>query len=173
MAPRLPRTRVALPVAALALLALAGCGSSTDGGTPAAAARASGAPSSASGGLKTAKSSLGRIVVDASGMTAYYFTKDTANSGTSACTGECLQVWPPITTTSATPAASGVTGKVGTITLPNGAKQVTVNGRPIYLYAPDVKPGDVKGQGVGSVWYVLRPDGTMVTDQASGSSGGY
>lgn len=174
MATRLHRTRVALPAAAFALLALAGCGSSNDASAPAAAANTSGAASSqASGALKTANSSLGRIVVDSSGMTAYYFTKDKPNSGTSACTGQCLQAWPPITTTSATPAASGVTGTVGTITLPNGSKQVTVNGRPIYLYAPDAKPGDVKGQGVGSVWYVLRPDGTMVTDQASGSSGGY
>ncbi len=174
MAPRLHRTRVALPAAAFALLALAGCGSSNDGSTPAVAANTSGAASSqASGGLKTADSGLGRIVVDSSGMTAYYFTKDKPNSGTSACTGQCLQAWPPITTTSAAPAASGVTGTVGTITLPNGSKQVTVNGRPVYLYAPDTKPGDIKGQGVGSVWYVLRPDGTMVTDQVSGSSGGY
>jgi predicted lipoprotein with Yx(FWY)xxD motif len=126
-----------------------------------------------SGSLRTANSSLGRIVVDSSGMTAYYFTKDETGSGTSACTGQCLQAWPPITTTSATPAASGVTGMLGTITLPNGSKQVTVDGRPVYLFAKDAKPGDVQGQGVGGVWYVLRPDGTMVTDRPPASSGGY
>jgi predicted lipoprotein with Yx(FWY)xxD motif len=174
MAPRLHRTGLALPAATLALLALAGCGSSSNGSSADAANGSTSAASpQAAGSLKTADSSLGRIVVDGKGMTAYYFTKDKANSGTSACTGQCLQAWPPITTTSATPQATGVTGKVGTITLPNGSKQVTVNGRPVYLFASDAKPGDVQGQGVGSVWYVLRPDGTMVTDQASGSSGGY
>jgi hypothetical protein len=41
-----------------------------------------------------------------------------------------------------------------------------VNGRPLYLFAKDAKPGDLLGQGVGSVWYVLSPDGTMVTAEA-------
>lgn len=172
MAPRLHRAGLALPAAAIALLALAGCGSSNDSAAPAAAAPSSDA-AQASGALRTADSSLGRIVVDGRGMTAYYFTKDQPGSGTSACTGQCLQAWPPITTTAATPSVSGVTGTLGTITLPNGSKQVTVDGRPVYLYAPDTKPGDVKGQGVGRVWYVLRPDGTMVTDRAPVSSGGY
>jgi predicted lipoprotein with Yx(FWY)xxD motif len=172
MAPRLHRTGFALPAAAVVLLALTGCGSSNDSAAPAAAATSSGA-AQAPGVLRTADSSLGRIVVDGRGMTAYYFTKDKAGSGTSACTGQCLQAWPPITTTSATPAASGVTGTLGTITLPNGTRQVTVDGRPVYLFAKDAKPGDVQGQGVGGVWYVLRPDGTMVTDRASASSGGY
>ena len=173
MAPRLHRGGVVLPTATLALLALAGCGSSGNGTAGAAAGSTSAAARQAPGTLKTADSSLGRIVVDGNGFTAYYFTKDRANSGTSACVGPCLQTWPPITTTSATPRTTGVTGKVGTITLPDGSKQVTVNGRPVHLFAKDTKPGDVQGQGVGSVWYVLRPDGTMVTDQASSGSGGY
>lgn len=173
MAPRLHRSGLVLPAATLALLALAGCGSSGNGSAGAASGSTSSAARQAPGTLKTADSSLGRIVVDGQGMTAYYFTKDKANSGTSTCVGPCLHAWPPITATSATPQATGVTGKLGTITLPDGSKQVTVNGRPVYLFAKDTKPGDVQGQGVGSVWYVLRPDGTMVTDQASGVSGGY
>ena len=152
-------------LATLALVALAGCGSSGDGysSTPAAA----GSPAAAGADLAVADSTLGRIVVNGKKMTAYYFTKDTPGSGKSACAGECLQAWPPITTTSATPSVTGVTGKVGTITLSDGSKQVTVNGRPLYLFAKDTKPGDVLGQGVGSVWYVLSPDGTMVTGEAS------
>ncbi len=155
---------------ALALAALAGCGSSDDGSASTATGGMSASGQAAQ--LGAADSTLGKIVVDGKRMTAYYFTKDNPDSGRSACTGECLQAWPPITTTSATPAASGVTGTVGTITLPDGSRQVTVNGRPVYLFAKDTKPGDVLGQGVGSVWYVLRPDGTMVTEQPA-VSGGY
>jgi predicted lipoprotein with Yx(FWY)xxD motif len=106
---------------------------------------------------------LGNIVVDAKGMSLYYFTKDVKDSGTSACTGGCLTAWPPLTTTSATPKVEGVTGKVGTITTPEGAKQVTLNGMPLYYFAKDTKAGDVLGQGVNSVWYVADPAGEMIT----------
>ena len=143
-------------LAAVALAALAGCGSSDAGSSGNAAAD-----------LSVAESALGRIVVDGKKMTAYYFTKDTPNSGKSACTGPCLQAWPPITTTSSSPAVSGVTGQVGTITLADGSRQLTVNGRPLYLFAKDSKAGDVLGQGVGGVCYVVRPDGTMVTEKPS------
>ena len=180
-APRLvrhqQRTRLLLPTAAaVALLALAGCGSSngtqSSAAKPAAKPAAPAAAPQASGGLKTADSSLGRIVVDGNGMTAYYYTPDKPGSGKSVCTGACLQAWPPITTTSAKPTATGVTATVGTITRPDGSKQLTVGGRPVYRFAGDANPGDVKGQGVGGIWFVLRPDGTMVKDQSSGGSGG-
>jgi predicted lipoprotein with Yx(FWY)xxD motif len=173
MASTLLRTRLALPTAALALLALGGCGStsggqsSSAGTTPAAKAAAP----QASGDLRAADSSLGRIVVDGKGMTAYYYTPDKPGSGKSACTGECLQAWPPITTTAAKPTVSGVTATVGTITGSDGSKQLTVGGRPVYRFAQDANPGDVKGQGIGGTWFVLRPDGTMVKDQSSGGSG--
>jgi predicted lipoprotein with Yx(FWY)xxD motif len=170
-----PRLRRAVPatLALAALGALAGCGG-PDYTTPTAAPSGSAAQGGAQGGaaLGVANSALGRIVVDGRQMTAYYYTKDAPDSGKSACAGPCLQAWPPITTTSETPAVSGVTGKVGTITLADGKKQVTVNGMPVYLFAQDSKPGDVLGQGVGGVWYVLGPDGTMIRGAVS-SGGGY
>ncbi|MEE9096499.1 COG4315 family predicted lipoprotein [Pseudarthrobacter phenanthrenivorans] len=165
--------------AGLAILALAaalsGCGSST-GTTPAAtspgaagtsgssAASSAAASSTASAAvdLKTASSSVGSIVVDAKGMSLYFFTKDTKDSGTSACTGSCLVQWPPLTTASGSPAAEGVTGKLGTISTPDGKKQVTLNGMPLYYFAKDAKPGDILGQGVGGVWYLSDPSGAMI-----------
>jgi predicted lipoprotein with Yx(FWY)xxD motif len=166
----------------LAILALAaaltGCGSSS-GTAPAAtspatgnaassspASSASAAASSPKAGaaveLKTASSSAaGSIVVDGKGMSLYFFTKDTKDSGTSACTGSCLVQWPPLTTTSGTPTAEGVTGKLGTITAPDGKKQVTLNGMPLYYFAKDTKPGDTLGQGVGGVWFLSDPSGAM------------
>jgi predicted lipoprotein with Yx(FWY)xxD motif len=114
----------------------------------------------------TASSSLGDIVVDAKGMSVYYFTKDVKDSGTSACTGGCLTAWPPLLTTSAEPKVEGVTGTVGTITTPEGAKQVTLNGLPLYYFAKDTKAGDILGQGVNDVWYLADPAGEMIKTAA-------
>jgi predicted lipoprotein with Yx(FWY)xxD motif len=112
--------------------------------------------------LKTASSSAGNIVVDGKGMSVYYFTKDVKDSGKSNCTGDCLVKWPPVITTNDTPKVEGVTGKVGTITTADGKKQVTVDGLPVYLWEKDKAPGDVTGQGVGNVWYLVAPDGTII-----------
>jgi predicted lipoprotein with Yx(FWY)xxD motif len=112
--------------------------------------------------LKTASSSKGEIVVDGKGMSVYYFTKDVKDSGKSNCTGDCLVAWPPVLTTNETPKVEGVTGKVGTIDTPDGKKQVTVEGMPVYLWEKDKAPGDVTGQGVGKVWYLVAPDGKMI-----------
>jgi predicted lipoprotein with Yx(FWY)xxD motif len=160
--------------AALALMAaLAGCGGSPGTTTttpapapaatsPAATSAAPSATASASADIMTASSTAGTIVVDSKGMSLYYFTKDVKDSGTSACTGGCLVAWPPALTTAATPSAEGVTGTLGTITTPEGAKQLTLNGMPLYYYEKDKKPGDVTGQGVGGVWYLSDPAGEMI-----------
>lgn len=164
--------RAGLAILALAA-ALAACGSNngtspasstaSSAASPTAAASGSGsAQASAAAELMTASSSAGTIVVDAKGMSVYFFTKDTKDSGTSACTGACLVQWPPVTTTSATPAASGITGTLGTIPTPDGKKQVTLNGMPLYYFAKDTKAGDVLGQGVNNVWYLANPAGDMI-----------
>jgi len=117
--------------------------------------------------MKTASSSAGQIVVDSKGMSLYFFTKDVKDSGTSACTGACLQAWPVFTTTSDAPVVDGVSGTVGTIATPDGKKQVTLNGMPLYYYAKDKAAGDVTGQGVGGVWYLISPSGEMIKGAAA------
>jgi predicted lipoprotein with Yx(FWY)xxD motif len=166
----------AFAVAALLSGCAGGGGGTTTAPSSAAAttAPASSAPASsmstpaAASELKVAESKVGQIVVDGKGMSVYYYTKDTKDSGTSACTGGCLTAWPPVTTTSATPSVEGVMGTLGTITTPDGKKQVTINGMPIYYYAKDKAAGDITGQGVNSVWYLVAPSGEMIT-AATGS----
>ncbi|MDQ4047262.1 MAG: hypothetical protein M3127_07865 [Actinomycetota bacterium] len=166
--------QLSVGIAVLALAAsLTGCGGGT-GTTPAPATTAAEtaaettAPESptatetATVDLKTATSDKGEIVVDGKGMSVYYFTKDVKDSGKSNCTGDCLVKWPPVLTTNDTPTVEGVTGKVGTIDTPDGKKQVTVEGMPVYLWEKDKAPGDITGQGVGNVWYLVAPDGTMI-----------
>jgi predicted lipoprotein with Yx(FWY)xxD motif len=175
---QLKLTRPAL--AALLLVAVAGCSSAEPAAEPAAgpgsaasSSAASPSPSAASpsssaaGDLAVAETSLGKILVDSKGLTVYYFTKDTADSGKSVCSGDCLVAWPSVEASSDTPSGEGITAKLGTITRDDGSKQVTVEGLPVYLFQKDKAPGDVTGQGVGKVWYVVAPDGKMITTAPS------
>jgi predicted lipoprotein with Yx(FWY)xxD motif len=152
---------------ALALLALAGCGSSYGGGS---AAGSSSSASSSSADLKTAQTDLGKVVVDANGRTVYVFDKDNAGAGTSACTAACLVKWPPVAAKSGQLTVNGVTGQLGTITRDDGTEQVTLAGMPLYLYSGDSHPGDVTGQAVTGVWWVVSPAGTKITSAAATSS---
>jgi predicted lipoprotein with Yx(FWY)xxD motif len=171
---------ISLSVVALATV-LAGCGggsgtsspTTTEGTTAASAPAESSAPASSpvpagAAELKTASSGAGQIVVDAKGMSVYFLTKDVKDSGTSACTGSCIASWPPVLTDSASPAVEGLTATVGTIPTPEGKKQVTVNGLPVYHYGKDKAAGDITGQGVGNVWYLVSPAGDPVKDMTGG-----
>jgi predicted lipoprotein with Yx(FWY)xxD motif/plastocyanin len=147
----------------VSLVAFAGCGDSSDD-DPAA-------PSSAteSESVKAADSSLGQVVVDAKGMTLYLFTKDA--DGKSACEAACAELWPPLMAAGAPTAGSGVdASKLSTITRTDGSTQVALAGHPLYLYAKDTKPGDVTGQGVGGVWFAVRPDGTPVAAEGAAAA---
>jgi len=103
--------------------------------------------------------SAGTVLVAASNdMTLYNFTKDTKDSGTSACTGGCLATWPALTVPAGqTPVAGdGVTGKLGTITrTDDGSIQVTYNGLPLYFFKNDKAPGDLNG--VYENWVTVAP----------------
>ncbi|MDV8148773.1 hypothetical protein [Arthrobacter sp. B10-11] len=163
-----------LSIVALAA-ALTACGGGT-GTTPTTGTPATGTPTtvesttaaSAPAELKTASTAAGQVVVDAQGMSVYFFTKDVKDSGTSACTGACIAAWPPVLTESDEPAVEGITGTVGTISTPEGKKQVTISGLPVYYYIKDKAAGDVTGQGVNDVWYLVSPAGEMVKAPSAG-----
>ncbi|MBT2593910.1 hypothetical protein [Arthrobacter sp. ISL-72] len=173
------KKQLGLGLSAVALATvLTGCGGGTGTTTPttaesptSASAPASSPVPAGTAEVKTAESAAGRIVVDAKGMSVYFFTKDAKDSGTSACTGQCIAAWPPVLTESDSPEVDGVTGTVGTIPTPEGKKQVTVNGLPVYYYVKDKAAGDITGQGVNDVWYLVSPEGEMVKTAATG--GGY
>ena len=134
---------------------------------PAASAPAASAPAAASGApaaggpviMTATVGTKGTLVVaSANGMTVYTFTKDVANSGTSACTGGCLTKWPAVTVPAGSTAAgaSSVTGKIGTITrTDDGTLQVTYNGLPLYFYSGDKAAGDANGIYTG--WAAVKP----------------
>jgi predicted lipoprotein with Yx(FWY)xxD motif len=159
-------------VAVAGLLALAGCGSSSKtastsgaqaGAAPTtAAASASGSATTAASGstIATGNTTLGVLVVDASGRTLYMFDKDTAGSNTSACAGSCATTWPAASVTGTPTEASGITGTVGVIMRADGTQQVTLNGHPLYRFSGDQAPGDTHGNGIGGIWHAVLASGS-------------
>jgi predicted lipoprotein with Yx(FWY)xxD motif len=104
---------------------------------------------------------LGKILVGNKGMTLYMYTKDAPDQ--SNCSGGCLKAWPPLTTQGSPVLGAGVDKSlVGTAALPDGSKIVTYNKMPLYYWAKDTKAGDVTGQNVGGVWYVVSPEGKVI-----------
>jgi predicted lipoprotein with Yx(FWY)xxD motif len=161
--------------AVLGLSALTACGggNSTSSGqsSTSQSAPATSQPAGPTVKLATAQADkLGTIVVDGTGRTLYVFDKDTASPPKSNCDGDCAAMWPPVLAGTGTPQLDGVDAStVGTVTRTDGSKQLTLGGMPLYQFAKDSKSGDVMGQAVGGLWWVVGPDGKKITTQDSDS----
>lgn len=124
--------------------------------------------------VQVGSTALGEVLVDADGMTLYLFTND--SDGQSACYDDCAAAWPPLTVDGEPVAGDGVdAGLLGTTERDDGSLQVTYDNSPLYTWASDSDPGDVTGQGVNDVWFVLNPDGEAImdSDDAAAGAAGY
>jgi len=109
---------------------------------------------------------FGKILVDGKGMTLYIFTKDTPDK--SNCSGSCMKLWPPLLTQGSPTLGDGIDASlVGNATLADGTKIVTYNKMPLYYWASDTKAGDITGLGVGGVWFMASPTGSIVGQEAT------
>ena len=129
--------------------------------------------------VNTKNTSLGTILVTSSGKTLYLDVGD--KSGHFACTGGCLKVWPPLTT-SGKPKAAGKVKASMLGTVKNGkVTQVTYNGHPLYTFASDTSSNPTSGEGVNGFDVVSAtgakithaPSKTTTTSSTTSSSGGY
>jgi predicted lipoprotein with Yx(FWY)xxD motif len=124
--------------------------------------------------VRVANSRLGRILVDSSGRTLYLFKADVGTK--SACFGSCAIAWPPLRSGGKPAVRSGARASlVGTTKRSDGARQVTYDGHPLYLFINDHKPGNVTGQGVtafGAAWFAVSPAGKQISSKPSGHGGG-
>jgi predicted lipoprotein with Yx(FWY)xxD motif len=174
---------------AATVVVLAGCGSSSSttsssASAPAAAATtaaattpAAGTPASSGGDelIATKHSKLGTVLTAGpKKLTVYLFEAD--KSGKSACSGACVSVWPPVTTSGAAKAGgSAVAADLGTTMRSDGTEQVTYKGHPLYFYVKDKDDGDAYGQGstsFGAGWYVMKPSGAKIDDDDDSSDKG-
>lgn len=104
----------------------------------------------AAGAIKTMQTTKGEVLTDEKGMTLYTFDKD--GKDTSSCYDGCAAKWPPLTAE----ASAKAEAPFSLVTRKDGSKQWAHEGKPLYLWQSDKKPGDVTGDGVGGVWHVAK-----------------
>jgi predicted lipoprotein with Yx(FWY)xxD motif len=172
-----------VPALAVAVV-VAACGSSSSSSSSSSAAAAA-SPSQSSGTpvVKTASvSSVGAsVLVDSHGLTLYHLSGE--QNGKWICTsGACVKAWHPLAArTSSVPNSS--VASLGTIKRPDGTRQITFKGMPLYTFIGDTKPGDAKGQGIKDVgvWTAVsakattaaKPAATPASSSSSAARGGY
>jgi predicted lipoprotein with Yx(FWY)xxD motif len=109
-------------------------------------------------------------------MTLYSLSAE--RGGKFICTSaSCTQVWHPLSASAGTP--SGV-ASLSTITRPDGSRQVSYKGMPLYTFAQDQHAGDARGQGFKDVgtWSAVTVSGAAApassesTHTTSTSTGG-
>src|SRR5580698_1074846 len=151
-------------IASISLAAAAAIG----GGFTAAAATTS-HPSSqhAAATVRTVQATVGgkteTILVNSQGLPLYYYLNDTAAK--SDVTGGLAALWPPLT--SASPAATGLSGKLAAVMDVHG-DQVAYNGH--LPYAVDgAQAGRVTGQGVQG-FFVATPGITPLAGSSTAGS---
>jgi predicted lipoprotein with Yx(FWY)xxD motif len=152
--------RRALVPASLAVAALvaAGCGSATtQSSSPAANRNATVSVKQVAG--------VGAVLVDSHGNALYSPTQEA--SGKIRCSGACTSFWMPLTPGGKLTMGSGVSGKLATVPRPDGSRQVTLDGRPLYTFSQDTAPGTVTGNGASD-----RFGGVQFTWHAVTAKGG-
>ncbi|MCZ4245869.1 hypothetical protein [Pedobacter punctiformis] len=107
---------------------------------------------------------FGTIITDKSGKTLYFFSSDAA--GIPTCTGGCETVWPLYYSADLSSDTRVNASEVGEVTRTDGRKQSTYWGYPLYYYQNDAAAGDVKGDGVGGIWFVAKPDYSLMLANA-------
>jgi predicted lipoprotein with Yx(FWY)xxD motif len=162
-------TRLLASGAALAAtVALAACGGGGGGGGDDSASASTAARTTVA--VKQVDG-IGKVLVDASGKALY--SSDVEADGKVRCTGACNSFWKPLTIDAGKPSAAAGVGAVATIRRPDGTKQVTADGKPLYTFSQDA-PGKIAGNGFSDdfdgrhfTWNAVVAGG-----KAAGSSGG-
>ncbi|HEY3751193.1 MAG TPA: hypothetical protein VGL80_18540 [Pseudonocardiaceae bacterium] len=120
--------------------------------------------------VETQIGAMGTFLTDQTGKALYLYTPDTTTA--SMCTGTCATLWPPVTSTGSVSASgNAMPSKLGMITRPDGMRQVTYAGHPLYYYEGDTQAGQTNGEGLMNIWFLLSPSGVRIAGPATGSSG--
>jgi predicted lipoprotein with Yx(FWY)xxD motif len=113
---------------------------------------------------------FGEILVDSQCRALYAFTPDV--DGEPTCVDDCAETWPPLIvedrTTTFFPDYLDPELFTG-VDHPEG-EQVKFGDWPLYHFAQDTAPGDLNGQGVGGVWWLVAPDGTLIENAGAAAT---
>lgn len=108
---------------------------------------------------------LGKILTDANGKTLYYFSLD-HNGESVFCVDNCIDAWPIFYQANLTLGAGLDASDFGKVTRADGTQQSTYKGWPLYYFANDAAAGETKGEGVNDVWFVAKPDYSIMLVKA-------
>ena len=110
--------------------------------------------------MLTTSATFGKVLTDSLGKSLYFFSLDA--DGKSACSGACVTAWPVFYAADLTLDSTLTAADFAVITRADGSKQNTYKGWPLYYYAGDAKAGDITGDKVQDIWYVAKPDYTVM-----------
>jgi predicted lipoprotein with Yx(FWY)xxD motif len=169
--------RLLFPLLVTGAFALAACGSSA--GSSGAGGGGSGTAAAATVSVHT--TGKGQALTDANGRTLYVSDQE---KGTVACkSSACTAIWLPLTVATGTKPTgpSSVSSRLGTLTRPDGKRQVTWHGQPLYEFSFDHAAGDTGGDGqkdsfdgTDFTWHVATPTGAPAAPSTSPPTyGGY
>lgn len=121
--------------------------------------------------MLSSDAALGNILVDGNGNSLYFFSKDTKQ--TSECVDGCLDAWPIFYDANIEVSSDLDANDFGVITRADGSKQTTYKDWPLYYFANDSSAGDTNGDGVGGVWFIAKPDYSIMyaNAQLTGNDG--
>jgi predicted lipoprotein with Yx(FWY)xxD motif len=165
------RRQLIIGLMALATVA-AGCGEDDGGGETAAAAAGTGTVA------VEEVADVGRVLVDSGGAALY--TAEQEDDGSIRCVDACLAFWQPLTVPDGqTPTAGDdVPGALDVVERPDGSRQVTYDGVPVYRFSEDTA-GEVTGDGLEDsfggttfAWNVITV-GEAESGGGGGGAGGY
>jgi predicted lipoprotein with Yx(FWY)xxD motif len=114
---------------------------------------------------------FGKVLTDSLGKTLYFFSTDA--DGKSSCTGGCIAAWPVFYKETLSIDSTLTAADFGVITRTDGSKQNTYKGWPLYYYAGDAKAGDITGDKANDIWFVAKPDYSVMVAkfQLTGNNG--
>lgn len=155
-------------MAVLAVVGLTACGSGDNDDTSGSGGMGGSAAKDPST-IKVESTDLGDILVDGNGHALYLFTPDGDNATKSTCDAKCLDKWPALM--GEPKAGDGVDESlIGTTEGANA--QATYGGHPLYYFAADKSAGELKGQGVDGIWYVVDDKGAAIKEAPAPTGGG-
>lgn len=175
--------KLTLPFIATSVIVATGCSSDNKAAPDAGVQADAGAPGGGPTGSATLKlassATLGNYLTDGSGRALYLYSKDfpaasgaAASAAVSNCSGGCLTAWPVFHADTVAPGPGLHAADFGELTRADGTKQTTFHGWPLYYFANDMQASDIKGEGVGNVWFVLRDPFYAMLVMSSPAQGG-
>jgi predicted lipoprotein with Yx(FWY)xxD motif len=123
--------------------------------TAAPAEKAAAPPSIVRGSKEPPPAVMDRgMLVDLDGFTLYTFDGD-RRPNVSTCFGICETLWPP----HVAPAGAKPTGRFTIVFRRDSSRHWAYDGKPLYRWARDKKPGDVTGDKINNVWHLIPDPG--------------